>query len=152
MPISPWVPVIVTVILGLAGLGIQALLLAYFIGKMKQQQTGQEALVKVFQDFTEKAISALTERLANLDKFATSSQADRAALNARLQAVERNTDGLQNLRETFSGHAAAFLAFKENAEAHQGKVDRELNGIHRQLANIAMGRVGEVVSLTGGEG
>ena len=31
----PWVPVIVTIGLGLAGLGVQGLLLAFFLGRMK---------------------------------------------------------------------------------------------------------------------
>lgn len=144
---SPWVPVFVTVALGLTGLGIQALLLAYFIGKMKEQQTGQRELVGVFQKFTDKAIGALTDRMGALDKMNAESGSDRATLGARLTAVERNTDGLQSLRETFAGHSAAFQAFKERSEGHQGKVDRELAGIHRALGNIAMGRASEVVQL-----
>ena len=144
---SPWTPVIVTVVLGISGLGIQALLLAYFIGKMKEQQNGQKELVAVFQEFTREAIGALTDRMRDLDKMAMSAGSDRASITARLTAVERNTDGLQSLRESFARHEGAFESFKGNVESHNAKVDRELTGIHAQLANLATGRAGEVRRL-----
>lgn len=144
---SPWVPVAITVVLGVMGLGIQALLLAYFIGKMKEQQNGQKSLVEAFQKFTDQAIASLVGRIASLDDVTTESKVSHAALNARLMTVEHNTEGLQTLRETFAGHAATFLAFKERMESDSAAMKREMAVANRQLANIATGRVGEVVEL-----
>lgn len=148
---SPWIPTVVTVALGLIGLSIQGMLFAYFVGRMKEAQVGQANLVKTFQEFTEKTIDALLTRMSDLDAMAAESRGDRSALNARLTAVERNTDGLQSLRESFAGHKASFDAHRERTESGLAQVQRQLDGIHRQLANIATGKLGEVIELAGKE-
>lgn len=141
----PWIPVVVTVALGLIGLAIQACLLAFFIGKMREQQAGQERLVNVFREFTEKAIDAMMTRLGRFDEIAAESQADRATLNAKLSVVERNTDGLQGLREAMAAHAATFGAHRERQEADMEKLNRAMEGVQRQLATLATKGPGAVV-------
>lgn len=144
---APWIPVVVTLVLGLVGLGIQGLLLAYFVGRMKEQQTGQAALVAAFQKFTEQAITALTARMGAVDAFTAESKSDRTNLATRLGALERLVEGLPQFREDFA-------AFRATSESHQGRVEAELGrilqaqeGQQRQLANLALRSPGDVIEL-----
>lgn len=144
---QPWVPVIVTLILGVIGLGIQGLLLAYFVGRMKESQIGQAALVAAFQQFTDQAITSLTTRMGAVDAFTSEARSDRASLATRLGGVERLVDGLPKFREEFA-------AFRATSEGHQSRVEDELGrilraqeGQQRQLANLALRAPGDVVSL-----
>lgn len=145
-----WVPVIITVALGLAGLGVQALLLAYFLGRMKAQQEGAEALIATFRDFTRQAIAQLTERLDAVDEFATKSREHRAQLDARLGGVERNTEGLQGVRESMAALTATFTAHRERNESDMAHVNRSLEGVQRQLGNMMTGGAGKVLELGNG--
>jgi hypothetical protein len=145
--LPPWVPVFITVALGMIGLGIQACLLAYFLGKMKEHQAGSQALVDAFKEFTNLAIANLTQRLDGVDEFANVSRLDRGAMTARLQSVERNTEGLQGLREGMAGLTATFQAHRERTESDLAHVNRSLEGLQRQLANLVSGGSGRVVVM-----
>lgn len=141
----PWIPVVVTVALGLIGLAIQACLLAFFVGKMREHQAGQERLVNVFREFTEKAIDAMMGRMARFDEMAAESKADRATLNAKLALVERNTEGLQGLREQMATLNATFQAHRERVEVDLEKQVMAMEGVQRQLATLATKGPGAVV-------
>lgn len=143
-----WVPVVVTLVLGACGLGIQGLLLAYFLGRMKEHQQGQAALVSAFQKFTDQAISALTARMGAVDSFTAESRADRAKLSARLTSIENLTDGLPRLREDFAGHRAESTAHMKRMEDDMARVNRSLEGLQRQVANLAVHGPGQLVSLS----
>lgn len=151
-PLQPWIPVVVTLVLGLIGLGVQGLLLAYFVGRMKEGQVGQAALVAAFQDFTNQAIVALTSRMGAVDAFTSEARSDRAALATRLDGVDRLVAGLPQFREDFA-------AFRATSEAHQTRVEEELSriarsqeGQQRQLANLALRSPGDIVSLPATKG
>lgn len=143
----PWVPVLVTISLGLAGLGAQGLLVAFFLGRMKAHQEGQAALVGAFQNFTEKAISQLSARMEKVDAFTAESHASAATLAARLAGVEQSTDGLPRFREEFASFSAA-------TKAHQGRVEHEMSrlgtgvdSLQRQVASLAIHGPGKLVEL-----
>lgn len=144
---TPWLPVIVTVALGVIGLAIQGALLAYFIGRMKEHQAGQEKLVGVFQSFTEAAITGLTSRLGVLDEIAAESKADRATLNAKMTQVERNTEGLGGLREALAAYRATFEATRDRQKDDLDRLNRGVESVQRQLAQIASRGGGGIVPM-----
>lgn len=143
----PWVPVIITVALGVCGLGVQGLLLAYFLGRMKENQLGQEKLVTAFQDFTAQTLQGLMERLQKFDSLAADSQTDRTNINARLMGLERATDGLPKFREDFAGFAATSRAHQERTESELQRMARGMEGLQRQIAELAIHGPGQLVEL-----
>lgn len=143
----PWVPVLITVALGIAGLGVQGLLLAYFLGRMKENQQGQAALVAAFQEFTKQTISSLMDRLEKFDVIASESQADRASLNARIAGIDRSTDGLPRFREEFAGFVAKSSAHQERTESELARMNRGLEGMQRQIAELAIHGPGQLVEM-----
>lgn len=144
----PWVPVLVTISLGLTGLGIQGLLLAFFLGRMKAHQEGQSALVAAFQSFTEKAITQLGTRMEKVDAFTAESQADRATLTARVRGIEQNTEGLPMLREQFARHAAKAEAHQERMESDLVRANSGIESLQRQVAQLAIHGPGKLVEMT----
>ena len=145
----PWLPVVVTIILGCIGLAIQAAVLAYFLGRMKQHQESQATLVATLQNFTVKAIDALTNRLGAVDSFTAESKADRSALSARLTALERNTDGLQKLKEDFAGFMGGARAHQERVESDISRLNNGVEGMQRQIGQLAIHGPGQLVELPG---
>lgn len=145
--LQPWIPVLVTIVLGLVGLGIQGLALAYFIGRMKENQTGQAALVEAFKTFTTKTLDALLLRMGTVDSVLSAAGADRAAIHQRLQGIERDTEGLRDDREQFAAFRATTTAHQDRTEAELGRILQALEGQQRQLANLALRSPGDVVSL-----
>ena len=145
----PWLPVVVTILLGCIGLAIQAAVLAYFLGRMKQHQESQATLVATLQNFTAKAIDALTNRLGAVDSFTAESKADRSALSARLTALERNTDGLQKLKEDFAGFMGGARAHQERVESDISRLNNGVEGMQRQIGQLAIHGPGQLVELPG---
>lgn len=145
----PWLPVVVTIVLGCIGLAIQAAVLAYFLGRMKQHQESQATLVATLQNFTAKAIDALTNRLGAVDSFTAESKADRSALSARLTALERNTDGLQKLKEDFAGFMGGARAHQERVESDISRLNNGVEGMQRQIGQLAIHGPGQLVELPG---
>lgn len=144
---APWVPVVVTLVLGVVGLGIQGLLLAYFLGRMKEHQSGQAQLVDTFQQFTQQALAALTTRMAALDSIASESKSDRAAITARLGGIEQSTDGLPRFREEFAAFRATATSHQERMESEVGRILQAQDGIQRQLQTLALRQPGKVHEL-----
>lgn len=143
----PWVPVLVTIALGVLGLAIQGLLLAYFLGRMREHQAGQAALVGTFRDFTEKALDALSDRMSAMDKFASESGSHRAELSARLGAVEAKTNGLPALGERFAAFEAKSLAHQDRCESDLQRMSMALEGLQRQVGSLAIHGPGQLVDL-----
>lgn len=144
---QPWIPVAVTIVLGITGLGIQGLLLAYFLGRMKEHQSGQAALVAAFQKFTDQAIGALTERMGAVDAFTSESKSDRAALSQRLGAIEDRTEGLPRFREEFAAYRATSEAHQSRMESEVGRILQAQDGIQRQLQTLALRQPGKILEL-----
>ena len=144
----PWFPVIVTICLGVAGLGVQGLLLAYFLGRMKENQAGQEKLVAAFREFTQRAIDQLMDRLSMFDELARESQSDRAALNARLSSIEQKTDGLPRFREEVAGFIKVSEAHHDRQEQEIARLARSAEGMQRQIGELAIHGPGELVRMT----
>lgn len=149
---QPWIPVVVTIVLGLVGLGIQGLLLAYFIGRMKENQMGQAQLVETFQTFTTKTIDALLIRMGAVDSVLSAAGADRAAIHQRLQGIEKDTNGLQADRKSFAAFQATTSAHQERTEAELSRILQALEGQQRQLANLALRAPGDIISLPATKG
>lgn len=144
---QPWIPVVITIVLGVMGLGIQGLLLAYFLGRMKEHQAGQAALVAAFQKFTDQAIGSLTERMGAVDSFTSESRSDRAALNQRLGSIEERTEGLPKFREDFAAYRATSEAHQTRMESEVGRILQAQDGIQRQLQTLALRQPGKVLEL-----
>lgn len=144
---SEWTPVIVTIVLGLVGLAIQGFLLAYFVGRMREHQEGQGRLVDAFQTFTERALTALTDRMTVMDTFAQQTNSHRAELSARLGAVEASTEGLPRFREEFARQSATTIAHQTRIESDMERINRAVEGLQRQVANLAIHGGGATVML-----
>lgn len=144
---QPWIPVVITLCLGVAGLGIQGLLLAYFLGRMKEHQAGQSQLVETFQQFTQQALAALTTRMSALDGIASESKSDRAAITARLGSIEQSTEGVPRFREDFAAFRATAIAHQERMESEVGRILQAQDGIQRQLQTLALRQPGKVLEL-----
>lgn len=144
---QPWIPVVVTIVLGALGLGVQGLLLAYFLGKMKEHQVGQAALISAFQKFTDQAITALTARMGAVDAFTAESKADRAHLSARLGGLEQATEGMPRFREEFAAHRAEASAHMKRMESDMNRVNMALEGLQRQVGNLATHGPGQLMEL-----
>jgi len=147
--VHPWVPVIVTIGLGLAGLGVQGLLLAFFLGRMKAHQEGQAQLINAFQTFTERAIDSLTERMRRADDLTADANADRASLNARLKSLEQSTDGLPRFREEFAAFEAGTRGHQERVESDLSRLNSGMDSLQRQVAQLAIHGPGRLVELGG---
>lgn len=143
----PWIPVAVTICLGILGLGIQGLLLAYFLGRMKEHQAGQAALVATFQRFTEGALEALTARMGSMDRFASDSSAGRAEMSARLSGLEQATDGMPKFREDFAEHRAEARAHMSQMRSDMQRVNMSLEGLQRQVGSLATHGPGRLIEL-----
>lgn len=144
---SPWIPVVVTIVLGVLGLAVQSVLLAFFLGRMKEHQSSQNTLVATFQKFTESALTALTARMGAVDAFTVESRTDRASLQARMVSLERLVDGLPRFREEFASHRATSESHQSRVEAELARILQAQEGQQRQLANLALRAPGEVISL-----
>jgi len=145
--VQPWIPVIVTIALGVVGLGIQGALLAFFIGRMKENQLGQAALVAAFQTFTAQTIAGLMDRMKIVDEVGAATIADRASINARLMGLERATEGMPQLREDFAAHRATSEAHQARVEAEIGRILQAQEGVQRQLQTLALRQPGKVLEL-----
>lgn len=66
-------------------------------------------------------------------------------LSQRVLTIEKATEGNDGLMEK----VVKLEVEMTHATAALDKVGREMEGIHRQLGNIAMGRVGSIADLTG---
>ena len=152
----PWVPVLVTVFLGLIGLGIQGAAMAFFLGKMRAEQTASAAasaanqaanrqLVDVFQAFTTKTVDAMLERLAEFDTMARDAAGARAALDQRLATVENAASGLAAVPLVLSEFKGEFNAHRQITERELAHVARNFDGVQRQLAELVRGGSGGVV-------
>ena len=144
----PWVPVIVTIGLGLAGLGVQGLLLAFFLGRMKAHQEGQAQLINAFQTFTERAIDSLTERMRRADDLTADANADWAGLNARLKSLEQATDGLPRFREEFAAFEATSRGHHDRVESDLDRLNSGMDSLQRQVAQLAIHGPGRLVELS----
>jgi len=145
--VQPWIPVFVTIGLGVIGLAIQGALLAFFIGRMKENQLGQAALVAAFQAFTAQTITGLMERMKTVDEVGAATIADRAAINARLMGLERQTEGMPQLREDFAAHRAKAEAHQDRVEAELGRILTAQESAQRQLQTLALRQPGKIVEL-----
>lgn len=135
-----WVPVIV-------GLVLQALMLAYFLGRMKAQQEGQRELVETFKKFAGDAIDRLTARADAADLATTEAIRERASLSSRMRSVEQSTDGLPKFREEFAGFSGSTTQRLSHIESEMKRLAIASEGIQRQVANLALHGPGQVVRM-----
>lgn len=156
---SPWVSVAVTVVIGTLGLGCNAVLIAFFLGKMRQQQAGFEQMFSAYQGFqrtimeqlastTRQAIDALNAKASEFDAFADGSAHDRARLNVRMEQVEANTSALRGLHDTvLTMNTRQEMAHQAQREASE-RMQRDITGLQRQVANIAASGLGSASVVT----
>ena len=82
-----------------------------------------------------------TKRIALMGEVA------RVACRARLMGLERATDGLPKFREDFAGFAATSRAHQERTEAELARMSRGMEGLQRQIAELAIHGPGQLVEL-----
>lgn len=144
---NPWIPVVLTIVFGIAGFGVQGLLFAYFLGRMKAQQEAQKDLVDTLKDFTSKALDGLNQRMSKVDTFTAEASSERAGVSARLKNVESKVEGLPLFREEFVAFSAHTKAHQERIEADLKRTSDGVESLQRQVANLAFHGPGQLVKL-----
>lgn len=130
MPFSPWIPVLVSVVIFLAGSAVQGLALAYFLGKMKANS-----------DATAAVVSTLLARMAVNDAAALANAEERGGLEARLTQVERNTSGVAAIAMDVAKFGVLFEAAEKARSMFQEGIRLDLSGVQRQI-QVLMGAEG----------
>lgn len=136
MGFSPWIPVLVTVFLGLCGLGLQGIIFAFFMGKMK-----------VSQEITEKLVDGLVQRMNTTADEERGRAREDGALGARLDQVQQQTAGIEHLRETVTRLDERFAGFSGRVDEGHEALRRDLTGLQRQLGALVSGSAGAVVEI-----
>jgi hypothetical protein len=167
--LSPWVPVIISGLLGTVGLGAQAVLVAFFLGKLRSQQDGQRDLFNAYQQsqktlsetqaaatgallaaFTEQfrmAIQGFQTRLGDFETWNDKHRVNAAEIDVRLGAVERNTENSRQAAENLIRLQTQFEAFVATWSKADERTQRDLTSLQRQMANVATGAGDRVVEL-----
>lgn len=167
--LSPWVPVIISGLLGAVGLGAQAVLVAFFLGKLRSQQDGQRDLFNAYtasqktladaqaaataallgaftQQFTD-AIRGFQVRLGDFETWNDKHRVNAAEIDVRLGAVERNTENSRQGAENLIRLQTRFDGFVEQWTKADERTQRDLQSLQRQMANVASGAGDRVVEL-----
>jgi len=154
--VSPWIPVIVTVTIFLVGLAAQGMMFAFFMGKMKTQvdslktqserdAAAQDKLMELHRTTLQTIIDSLLRRMEDSDQFFTRARGEYEALKAKVEHIDRNTAGLQDLREELARLGARFDAHHEGQNQDMAAIKRDITSIQRQLATLAVSGPGKVV-------
>jgi hypothetical protein len=167
--LSPWVPVIISALLGITGLGAQAVLVAFFLGKLRSQQDGQRdlfnaytasqktlsetqsaATAQLLAAFTEQfklAIQGFQNRLGDFESWNDKHRVNAAEIDVRLGAVERNTESGRQQAENLIRLQTMFDAFVATWTKADERTQRDLQSLQRQMANVATGAGDRIVEL-----
>lgn len=167
--LSPWVPVIISGLLGIVGLGAQAVLVAFFLGKLRSQQDGQRdlfnaytasqktlsetqtaatgALLAAFTSQFQMAIQGFQTRLADFETWNDKHRVSAAEIDVRLGAVERNTEQSRAGAENLIRLQTMFDAFVGTWSKADERTQRDLQSLQRQMANVAAHGGGVLVEL-----
>lgn len=167
--LSPWVPVIISALLGIVGLGAQAVLVAFFLGKLRSQQDGQRDLFNAYQQsqktltetqtaatgallqaFTQQftaAIAGFQTRLGDFESWNDKHRVNAAEIDVRLGAVERNTENSRQGAENLIRLQTRFDSFVEAWGKADERTQRDLTSLQRQMANVATNGGGQLVEL-----
>ena len=167
--LSPWVPVIISGLLGIIGLGAQAVLVAFFLGKLRSQQDGQRdlfnaytasqktlsetqaaataALLAAFTEQFRMAIQGFQTRLGDFETWNDKHRVNAAEIDVRLGAVERNTENSRQGAENLIRLQTMFDAFVATWTKADERTQRDLQSLQRQMANVAAHGGGVLVEL-----
>lgn len=139
-----WAPVLVSVLVALLGVGGNAVLVAFFLGKLRATQDGFEKLFRAYQDVTTHALTELAARMRHVDASGDASAVDRARLNVRLDQLEAAAGEARDLRdELMKLSARGDLQHRDLAQA-VARLRRTQAQTQRQIASLATGRAGVV--------
>lgn len=167
--LSPWVPVIISGVVGACGLGAQAVLVAFFLGKLRSQQDAQRdlfnaytasqktlsetqsaataALLAAFTEQFRMAIQGFQSRLGDFETWNDKHRVTAAEIDVRLGAVERNTENSRQGAENLIRLQTMFDAFVTTWTKADERTQRDLQSLQRQMANVAAHGGGQLVEL-----
>lgn len=122
-----WLPFAISAAMALLSVGVNVVLVAFFLGKTKATQDGQAALFAAYQKSQETlldsfrlylsdTISGLRREIERFSSFSDSSRVSQAELNQRLTQIEKNVDGMARLREDLIRIGGRF-------DEHAGRTD-----------------------------
>lgn len=135
--VSPWLPVIISGVVLLIGVGVQLAAFAYFTGRMKGGQEATNALVL-----------GLINRMDAFDKGALNRAEEKGDLSARLDHVEKNTEGLGSIREQLVRLTERFEGAERTATARDETYRSHFDSLGRQMQGLAGMGPGRVLELT----
>lgn len=136
LAVSPWLPVILSGLVLLIGIGVQLAAFAYFTGRMKGGQDATNALV-----------SGLISRMDSFDRGALSRAEEKGDLSARLDHVEKNTNAVAGMAKDLTRLDERFAGFERRASDRDEIYRTHFDSIQRQIAALATGSAGTVVEL-----
>lgn len=139
---NPWTPVLVSGFVALVGVGGNAVLIAFFLGKMRATQDGFEKLFRAYQDFTAQTLAGLAARMAQLDRSGDASATDRARMNVRLDQLERGSGETRELRDELMKLSARAELHHRELDLGVARLRRSSAQMQRQIATLATGRAG----------
>lgn len=123
---SPWLPVLISVAVLLVGLAVQLATFAYFTGRMKGGQEATNALV-----------GGLITRMDTFDRGALDRATEKGDISARLDHVEKNTEGMGKIREELVRLRERAESAERTATARDETYRSHFDSLGRQLQSIA---------------
>lgn len=133
---SPWLPVVISIVVLLVGVAVQLAAFAYFTGRMKGGQDATNALV-----------AGLISRMDTFDKSSINRAEEKGDLSARLEHLERNTSALVGMGNDLARLDERFVGFERRANDRDEHYRISLDSIQRQIGALATGAAGRVVEL-----
>lgn len=146
----PWVNVMISIVVVLLGVGGNLAVVSFFLGKMRGQLDGQRQLMEAHQAFTKQIVDSLLSRMADADQFFTQSHSGQAELRARMEHVERNTNGLQSLREEVARIGARFQAHHEQSQEETRRINMGVESLQRQMGNLVARGINGIIEMPSG--
>ena len=139
---DPWFSALLSLGVALLGVGGNAVLVAFFLGKLRATQDGFEKLFGAYQEFIAHTLGALAARMSAFDASGDASATDRARINVRLDQLERGADDVRRLRDEVMKLSARGEIQHRELGGEVSRLRRSTVQIQRQIASLATGRAG----------
>jgi hypothetical protein len=141
-PPDPWFSALLSLAVALLGVGGNAVLVAFFLGKLRATQDGFEKLFEAYQAFIGHTLATLGSRMSAFDAFGDASATDRARINVRLDQLERGAEETRSLRDEVMKLSARAEVQHRELGGEVSRLRRSTVQIQRQIASLATGRAG----------
>lgn len=130
--VTPWLPIVAMVI----GLATQGVMIAYFVGRMREGTNSTRELV-----------NGLILRLDRADLAALERAREDGGLAARLDHLERNTAGLNSIPAEIARLGERFHGHQLTQEKTGELLRTDMQSLQRQLQQLMLHGGGKVIAF-----